>query len=571
MIKTTALLCSALMAANVMAVNPGSHVNCSPVGTTTRQTSSSTVNVTVSQPGNTNSYATTHQKNSSAVNDTVSQPGNINSYATTRQSGNSAEQTQALQPVTTGVPADAKEVEKYDSSAVRNGRNQVDAILVPINTRVCSRVEEGNYAWHSFTTPSVMEGDCTIVAVNKSAEDDRLMLTSVLDQEGNTVLTEDVNWYKELVADYKGMAHASTMTDLEPDTTYFVKVYAEHMKDLNYMLNIMIPVPEEADTKKTTEVLEDALVYVSEDAYEADHTNKNFDDARKINVNETYKGTVLQKNAAWYSFTTGDNPEAEYSFSLTNLTPEGCNIEGFVTDESGNNVLDKKNLNWYGYLSAKNDGTTVSATLIDPKPNTTYYCGVWSEKKNRESLDYAVCINGKNMDLVRDDTEAEDDLQSGSDDTTSQESKEDTIPAEKPNLVLKKPLELTNNQIMFKGGSAEFVNKEDVINVLTPLAKIMKSHSDHSFLLVGTTATAETEEYCLNLSNDRAAAVKSVLVNELGVSEAQIKSIGRGFAKEPFARGEDRDAEGNFIESEGAKNRRVIVLDLEDPIAKGLM
>lgn len=40
---------------------------------------------------------------------------------------------------------------------------------------------------------------------------------------------------------------------------------------------------------------------------------------------------------------------------------------------------------------------------------------------------------------------------------------------------------------------------------------------------------------------------------------------------DPFVRGQDRDANGKFVESEGAKNRRVIVMDANDPIAQELL
>ena len=47
--------------------------------------------------------------------------------------------------------------------------------------------------------------------------------------------------------------------------------------------------------------------------------------------------------------------------------------------------------------------------------------------------------------------------------------------------------------------------------------------------------------------------------------------MGLGYEADPFVRGRDRDANGAFIESEGAKNRRVVVLDASDPIAKEIL
>lgn len=468
------------------------------------------------------------------------------------------------------------EMNKYDSCAVRSGTNQADAILVPINTRVRGSVEKGAFSWMEFTTPSEMEGPCTIVAVNRSANRSIEMRTSLFDQFGNNSLLY-VGGGDQLKAGYHGDAASCTVEDLQPDTTYYLKVWGRDNDPLDYMINVILPVSDPSENASTTETLSDAYNEVTDDE---DSTNTNLDDAHRIEVNELYRGTVADSTGCWFAFTTGENPDVEYSLSITNRSPNSHKLVGIVSDEAGNKLLDIKN-GAVG-LMADRDGTTQSAAIIGLKPCTTYYVGLWA-KDSGEDLDYAFCVNGLDMDL-----EAVDDSLPEADENQlpvaenqppvvenqpTVTEKQDSVKQKekKAKLVLEKPLELTNNQVMFKGGCAEFVNKSDVIAVLKPLARIMKGHPDHSFLLVGTTATAETEEYCLQLSNERATAVKNVLVNELGVSESQIKSVGRGFAKEPFSRGQDRDAEGNFIESEGAKNRRVIVLDLEDPIAKGLL
>ena len=97
------------------------------------------------------------------------------------------------------------------------------------------------------------------------------------------------------------------------------------------------------------------------------------------------------------------------------------------------------------------------------------------------------------------------------------------------------------------------------------------AHPDHPVLLAGTTATEGAQESSVELSNLRAQAVKNLLVSSFGVSEDQLMTIGLGFAADPFVRGQDRDANGNFVESEAAKNRRVIVIDANDPIAQQLL
>ena len=93
----------------------------------------------------------------------------------------------------------------------------------------------------------------------------------------------------------------------------------------------------------------------------------------------------------------------------------------------------------------------------------------------------------------------------------------------------------------------------------------------HPILLAGTTATDGDQQARVDLSNRRAVAVKNLLVSAFGIPEDQLTTIGPGFEADPFVRGQDRDANGKFVESEGAKNRRVIVMDANDPIAQELL
>ena len=69
----------------------------------------------------------------------------------------------------------------------------------------------------------------------------------------------------------------------------------------------------------------------------------------------------------------------------------------------------------------------------------------------------------------------------------------------------------------------------------------------------------------------RAAAVKDLLVQEFDVPEDQLLTAGLGYKEDPFVRGTDWDANGNFVETEAAKNRRVIVIDAESEAAKKIL
>lgn len=75
----------------------------------------------------------------------------------------------------------------------------------------------------------------------------------------------------------------------------------------------------------------------------------------------------------------------------------------------------------------------------------------------------------------------------------------------------------------------------------------------------------------MRLSSQRAEAVKNLLVSAYGVPEDQLLTVGLGYAADPFPRGQDRDSSGNFVESEAVKNRRVVVLDANDPTAQEIL
>ena len=47
--------------------------------------------------------------------------------------------------------------------------------------------------------------------------------------------------------------------------------------------------------------------------------------------------------------------------------------------------------------------------------------------------------------------------------------------------------------------------------------------------------------------------------------------MGLGYEDDPFVRGREIDASGTFVETEGAKNRRVVVLDAESDTAKQIL
>ena len=138
-------------------------------------------------------------------------------------------------------------------------------------------------------------------------------------------------------------------------------------------------------------------------------------------------------------------------------------------------------------------------------------------------------------------------------------------------LIFQEAFELNETQVRFVGDEAIFIDEEAAREALKPVAEILLAHPDHPVLIAGTTATVGTQESCVDLSDRRAAAVKDLLVKEYGVPADQLLTIGLGYADDIFKRGKDIDSNGRFVETEGAKNRRVLVLDANDERAQKVL
>lgn len=124
---------------------------------------------------------------------------------------------------------------------------------------------------------------------------------------------------------------------------------------------------------------------------------------------------------------------------------------------------------------------------------------------------------------------------------------------------------LDETKIQFIGDSDEFVDRKRAEEAVRPVAEQLMDHPGSRVLIVGTTGGGVSGEFCQELSERRALAVKKLLM-ELGVSAEQIDCIGMG-AQDPW-HVEDMDASGNLIEEKAAKNRKVVVMDVNSPDAE---
>lgn len=120
----------------------------------------------------------------------------------------------------------------------------------------------------------------------------------------------------------------------------------------------------------------------------------------------------------------------------------------------------------------------------------------------------------------------------------------------------------------FEENSSRFLDKQAAIIALTPIANNLKNYSSMEIMLVGTTSDPERHGGDVQLSKERADAVKELLIN-LGVSDSQITTYGWG-ANEPFY--DEREWEGNhYIQAIAASNRSVIVISKNNDLASRVL
>ncbi len=431
------------------------------------------------------------------------------------------------------VVSDGLEETAEQGETLRGGTNQNDAVLLPLNTRLTGKATQEGGLWYAFTTGSAENATYKITAVNKTLGTGNLDLR-VYDAYGKTIHDP---YGSPLQATQVGRASTLSL-ELPPDTTYYIYIWSEKEDSIEYSL--IIRDPEEQKTGYSTAgSVSEAVGAVAGQEISA---GTNQDDGGMIPLEAQLSGKVSNNLGQWFAFTTNSVENATYEITTVNITPGTGNLDLRVYDVYGSTMHDP-----YGApLQAAQDGKAATLSLELP-PNTTYYIYIWADKG--DSIQYTLRIHGPE----------EPTAESG------------TATVEQEPLVFETPFELNSTQVMFKAESDAFINEEAAKEALKPVAEVILAHPDHKILLAGTTATDGSQQARVELSNRRAAAVKGLLVSAFGVPEDQLLTIGLGFEADPFVRGQDRDANGKFVESEGAKNRRVVVMDVNDPIAQELL
>ncbi len=410
--------------------------------------------------------------------------------------------------------------ENLSADEIIPGSSQKDAVLIPLGTKVFGTVESDTYVWFAFATGKNAKTTYNITFVNASTETNDLQ-GYLFDEYGTEIGRKN--------AGNDGTPATISTDQLTPNTTYYVRLNPWGSETLDYSVVVKDPNAENTAYKTVGSFSEARGETVSEsDGSIVAGTNQN--DAVLLPMETNVSGQVKSKTSAWFGFTTGENTDITYKITFVNATEGTYDLQGYLFDEYGNEL---------GRSNAGNDGTPATINAEELSSNTTYYIRLnpWGN----EDLDYTLIIKAP--------VEEEE---------------------ENP-LVFETPFEINETQVQFVINEATFIDEGKAKEVLKPVAEAILAYPDHSILIAGTTATDGTQESCVDLSIRRAEAVKKLLVDTYGVPESQLQLVGLGYELDPFERGADRDANGKFVESEGKKNRRVVILDIDDPIAQELL
>lgn len=413
---------------------------------------------------------------------------------------------------------------KLQDEDIIPGSNQYDATLIPLGTKVYRELEKNNHnAWFAFTTGDEVGDIYNITIINRS-NDVRPVVCSLVDEYGEVLDSE--RSYDD------GKASTIVADQLDINTTYYVGVTTDEASTTEYSLFVKDSNSENTAYRTVENVPEARGASNTDEIY----AGSNQDDPAWIPFEAEVTGTMKQEEGkAWFAFTTGEDADTTYKITLENHTQD-CFVYGFLLDEYGENVSSN--------LDGANKGNIMDSGKL--KPNTPYFIQLLSKEnfKEDEKVEYSISIE------------------------TSEDKSALSMNAKKTFEV---PFEINETQIQFVANKATFIDEATAKEVLKPVAEAILANPDNAILISGTTATYGNQESCVELSNRRAEAVKNLLVNTYKVPDSQLQTVGLGYEADPFERGADVNSNGDFVESEGKKNRRVVILDVDDPIAQEIL
>lgn len=123
------------------------------------------------------------------------------------------------------------------------------------------------------------------------------------------------------------------------------------------------------------------------------------------------------------------------------------------------------------------------------------------------------------------------------------------------------PQILSESQVEFIGDQANYLYPDKAVENIRPIAEYLLKHESVNLLLIGSTAGDTTNNSTLKLSQERADAVKTTLV-ELGVDGSRITTIGMG-SSDPW-----HVPNAGYEGVAASANRKVVLLDSRSTTAQ---
>lgn len=130
--------------------------------------------------------------------------------------------------------------------------------------------------------------------------------------------------------------------------------------------------------------------------------------------------------------------------------------------------------------------------------------------------------------------------------------------------ILEEPVMLTEEQVSFVSDQSIYLNEEEAVATIQPIADYLIEHKQIMILLAGTTAGDEDSDYTMTLSKERADAVRDTLI-QLGVDESRIVTVGLGSSNPWHVYG------AGYEGSIASANRTVVLLDASSDTAKKIL
>lgn len=267
-----------------------------------------------------------------------------------------------------GTSASGSQTEQPQVVELTGGSDRESAQDVPLDTKLKGKTAREETQWFSVTTDETENATYAITAVNQTPETGDLKL-SVYDKD-----EKQLNQYA-LNADQTGRA-ATLSLDLLPETTYYVKVWADRGDVISYSLILRSPEGQEPENNVAQPGPE------AKDGLEV-FAATNQDDAQLLPLNARLEGKVSRGEGQWYAFSTNSAENATYRLTTVNMT-------------RGTGALDLKVMDPYGEamhqytLKADQDGKAATLNLELPA-DTTYYVYLAAEKD--DTIQYSLTIH----------------------------------------------------------------------------------------------------------------------------------------------------------------------------------